>query len=158
VDNSKRENIILVGFMGCGKSTLGKQIAKDLSMEFMDMDDEIENMECLSVAEIFKKHGETYFRNLETALLKSFQSQTGLVISTGGGAPCFNDNMTTINSIGKSVYIKLSPEVLVDRLKNEKSKRPLIANLSDKELLEFIEGKLKVRESFYLLANEIDEV
>jgi len=151
--NKNKGNIILIGFMGCGKSTLGKQLALKLSMDFVDMDGEIEKQENESISQIFATKGGAYFRKLETQLLKSYQAKSNLVISTGGGAPCFNNNMKLINSIGKSVYIKLPAEILVNRLKNEKSKRPLIAEMTNESLLVFVQNKLEERESFYGLAD-----
>jgi shikimate kinase len=143
------KNIVLVGFMGCGKSTLGKKIANKLGFEFIDMDAEIEKQHNLSISEIFKQKGEEYFRLKEHEYLKSLTAQTNLVISTGGGTPCFYNNMEIINRIGKSVYIELPAEALALRLQNEKNKRPLIANLNKQELLSFINSKLKERTPFY---------
>lgn len=149
MEQNLKNNIILVGFMGCGKSTLGKELAIKFSMDFVDMDGLIEKQEKKSITQIFRDHGEGYFRELETKLLHSFKNQKNLVISTGGGTPCFNDNMTIINSLGQSVYIDLPPKVLRNRLQHEKSVRPLIAELSSDELLSFIEHKLEERLPFY---------
>lgn len=150
--SESKTNIILIGFMGCGKSTLGKKIAEKLSFSFVDMDAEIEKQEKISISEIFKTKGEEHFRALEHQMLLSFVSKTNLVISTGGGTPCFYNNMEIINSIGKSIYIDLPAETLAQRLENEKSKRPLIADLSKEELLLYIQKKLNERKAFYALA------
>jgi len=155
--SEKEQNIILIGFMGCGKSTLGKEFASKFNRTFVDMDEEIEKQEGIPVSDIFAQKGEAYFRELESSVLKSFQSKTNSVISTGGGTPCFNNNMEIINRLGKSVYIKLNPETLVERLKEEKSKRPLIADLSESELLVFIQSKLDERKKYYLEANIVLE-
>ena len=144
------KNIVLVGFMGCGKSTLGKKIANKLGKTFVDMDAEIEKQEKVTISQIFETKGEAYFRQLEHDYLKSLVVKNNLVISTGGGTPCFFNNIEIINAIGKSVYIQLSPEALKNRLQNETNKRPLIANLSGIQLLEFITIKLKEREQYYL--------
>jgi shikimate kinase len=151
----KNNNIVLIGFMGCGKTTLGKKLAKDLNMNFVDMDEEIELQERKSISAIFEEKGEEGFRILETNYLKELEGKKGLIVSTGGGAPCFNNNMKLINSIGKSVYIKLTPEELVKRLLNEQQKRPLVANLNKEELLSFIEQKLDVRKMSYELADHV---
>lgn len=134
--------------MGCGKTTLGKKLAKKLNIKFVDMDAAIEKQEGNSISEIFSHEGEVYFRNLEKKWLEAFNESEAL-ISTGGGAPCFHDNMHRMNQKGVSVYIKLPPKVLVDRLKSQKSQRPLVANKSEEELLGFIEEKLAERSSFY---------
>lgn len=143
------QNIILIGFMGCGKSTLGKKIAKKLSYEFVDMDELIEKAEKKTVSQIFEENGEEYFRLKEKELLQTFIGSNQKIISTGGGAPCFINNMELINNLGVSIYIKLSPKALVSRLLNEKGKRPLISQLSNEELLQFITDSLSKRELFY---------
>jgi shikimate kinase len=141
--------VFLIGFMGCGKSTFGRKLAKQLEWEFIDLDDYIEEQERCSVSEIFKNKGEVYFRNLETKALKESNQWINTIISTGGGTPCFNDNIDLINKIGLSIHIKLSPEDLKIRLEGEKAKRPLIADLSDGELLSFIKLKLSERNTYY---------
>lgn len=138
-----------MGFMGCGKSTFGKKLAKALSWSFIDLDDYIEKQEGITISEIFATHGEAYFRELETEVLSESKAFQNTVISTGGGLPCFNNNDKYIKALGVGVYIKLPPKVLRDRLKNEKAKRPLLANLSDEAMLSFIESKLEEREKFY---------
>ena len=141
--------VFLIGFMGCGKSTFGRKLAKQLEWEFIDLDDYIEEQERCSISEIFKNKGEVYFRNLETKALKESNQWINTIISTGGGTPCFNDNIDLINKIGLSIHIKLSPEDLKIRLEGEKAKRPLIADLSDGELLSFIKLKLSERNTYY---------
>lgn len=146
--NSK---VFLVGFMGCGKSTLGKKLARKLNKEFIDLDDFIEEQEKLTINEIFEQVGEAGFRALENKWLKFVsQKYDNAVISCGGGTPCFNGNMNFMLEKGKVVYIQLPPKVLCDRLTNERQKRPLIAKLSDNELLEFIKTKLSERSPYYL--------
>lgn len=157
VKNEKKENIVLVGFMGCGKSTLGKKLAKEFEMTFVDMDAEIEKDQGMRIADIFKVKGEPYFRQLETNLLKTFKAQSNLIISTGGGAPCFNGNMELINSIGKSIYIQVAVPELVQRLKGDSDNRPLIAKMEDTELANFVKDSLKKRERFYLKAHSHNE-
>ncbi len=145
----KDDKIFLVGFMGCGKSTFGRKIAAALNWNFIDLDDYIEEKQGRSISSIFEESGEAYFRDLETLALEETKNWNKTIISCGGGTPCFNNNDDLINNLGLSVYISLSPEILRDRLIGEKSKRPLIANLSNDELLSFIKKKLTARESYY---------
>lgn len=135
--------------MGCGKSTFGKKLAKTLGWSFLDLDDYIEEKAGRSISDIFSEFGESHFRRLETEALLESGKLINTVVSTGGGLPCFNENHKQIEQLGLGVYIQLPPKVLRDRLKNEKAKRPLLANLSDDEMLFFIEGKLKERKAFY---------
>lgn len=139
--------------MGSGKTTVGKKLALQLGYQFLDLDDHIERRVDLSISEIFKKYGEDVFRQLETSALRSTLRKEEVVISTGGGTPCQNDNMTWINKNGKSIFISESPEVLLSRLKNEKARRPLIKNMNDTELLNFIETNLNERMKFYKKAH-----
>ena len=144
--------------MGCGKTSLGKKLAKKVGFEFIDLDKIIEQDEQLSVNDIFNIKGEDYFRNLETEWLSRFIGED-YIVSLGGGSPCFNDNMKTINSIGTSVYLKMNSGLLVDRLIDSKQKRPLIEGFKDdktKLTLE-IDKLLKSREVFYNKANIIFE-
>ena len=145
----KFDKVFLIGFMGCGKTTFGRKLAKQLEWDFIDLDDYIESEQKASIQEIFSDKGEAYFRGLESNALEEASKWEKTVISTGGGTPCFNNNISFINNIGLSIYIKLSPEVLKSRLKGGKSKRPLIANLSDAELLSFIKNKLAERSGDY---------
>lgn len=151
----KYSKIFLVGFMGCGKSTYGKKLAKALNWKFVDLDDYIEREEDRSISDIFKEDGEGYFRNLESRAVIESSDWEGTVISTGGGTPCFNNNMGLINSLGLSIYINLPAETLAERLNGEKSKRPLIADLNDEELLSFIKSKLLERNPFYMQSVQV---
>lgn len=141
--------IFLVGFMGCGKSTLGKKIATQIGWEFVDLDEYIEKKEGKSIPLIFKEQGESYFRKLETRCLKELLKFKSCVISCGGGTPCFNKNMDIITLAGASIYIKLSPTVLFNRLKLEKDQRPLIADMEDSKMFFYIQKKLNERKIFY---------
>lgn len=159
----KDNKIFLVGFMGCGKSTFGKKLAAKLNWSFIDMDDYIEEKYSKSISDIFKEEGESRFRDIESEVIKELSSRSQTIISTGGGTPCFNNNADLLNSHGLSVYISLPPVTLVERLKGEKAKRPLIANLKDDEMLSFVANKLEEREVFYKASevvysyNEISE-
>tara|TARA_B100000809_G_scaffold75896_1_gene73583 strand:- start:327 stop:824 length:498 start_codon:yes stop_codon:yes gene_type:complete len=147
--------IFLIGFMGCGKSTIGKKLAKTLSCKFIDLDKYIEGKTGESIQQIFKEKGEKYFRVLETESLMEICKSDNLVIATGGGTPCFFDNMQRILDKGICIYLKMEANNLAKRLSKEKSKRPLIENLTEKYLVNFIRKKLVEREVFYNKANHI---
>lgn len=147
--------IFLIGFMGCGKSTIGKKLAKTLSCKFIDLDKYIERKTGESIQQIFKEKEEKYFRVLETESLMEICKSDNLVIATGGGTPCFFDNMQRILDKGICIYLKMEANNLAKRLSKEKSKRPLIENLTEKYLVNFIRKKLVEREVFYNKANHI---
>jgi shikimate kinase len=138
--------------MGVGKSSKGRKLAKRLGIRFADMDMVIEEQEGLSIEEIFRVKGEDWFRAKEKEVLHQLGGiKEDMVISTGGGVPCFNNNMEFINSTGISIYLKMSPAALVNRLtRSEKPVRPLLKGKSEEELLEFIKNRLSEREQFYL--------
>lgn len=141
--------------MGSGKSTIGKKLAVKLAYDFIDMDAYIEEQEGRSISEIFASEGEDYFRLAEQKALKALCAKDKVVISAGGGTPCFFDNMALMNQAGYTVYLKLEPEKIIGRLKNGMDKRPLIANLSPHELDQQIRERLSVREPFYNKAKMI---
>jgi len=149
--------IFLIGFMGSGKTTLGRKLASRLGYPFMDLDHILEAQAGMTIAEYFSTHGEDAFRKLESEVLKQTQYPANAVISTGGGLPCFFDNMDWINSHGKSVYIKLSPKTLATRLENEKTHRPLLREKHGEDLITFIEEKLVEREPFYNRATLVSD-
>jgi shikimate kinase len=142
--------IVLVGYMGSGKTTIGKILAKDLNIKFLDLDDYIEESESISIKTIFKERGEIYFRKLEFHYLNEILAlEHDFVLSTGGGTPCYGNNMKTILAATPNVcYIKVSIAELVARLANQKATRPLIKNIDVEELPEFI-GKHLFERSFY---------
>ncbi|NVO03809.1 MAG: shikimate kinase, partial [Bacteroidetes bacterium] len=133
--------IFLIGFMGCGKSSFGKRLANKLGLSFVDLDIEIETSKGRSVSEIFALEGEKVFRCYETETLIQNTEKDNLIISTGGGTPCFNENMDLINSKGISIYLKMSSESLLHRLVNSKKERPLIKSMTYFELKKFISDK-----------------
>lgn len=144
------QKIFLIGFMGCGKSAVAAKLSSLINCEYIDLDAIIEKKEGISITNIFKMHGESYFRTLETEILKSFDTDPRtLIIACGGGTPCFNNNIELINRSGLSVYLKTSVDTLYRRLLNESSKRPLIADKPEAELKLFIEMLLKQREEYY---------
>lgn len=151
-------NIFLIGFMGSGKSTLGKKIAKVLDLYFVDLDLEIEKEEEMTISQIFEERGERAFRELETDWLNRFDGDDYL-ISLGGGTPCFNSNMTSINELGISIYLKMSVAALVKRLIDSKTKRPLIEKYKTNpdQLKKEITKLLSDREEFYSQANIVFE-
>ena len=147
--------IFLIGFMGCGKTTLGKKLAKHLNFNFIDLDRFIENKTVKSINVIFDEKGEQYFRDLEKESLNEIYKMDNLVIATGGGTPCFYDNMQTILEKGVCIYLKMKAEDLAERLSKEKNNRPLICHLTKNELNDFISEKLMEREKFYKKAHYI---
>ncbi|MBB2146879.1 AAA family ATPase [Pedobacter sp. LMG 31464] len=146
--------IFLIGFMGCGKSTKAKQLANKLECQVVDLDAVIVEQEKQTIAEYFAAHGEASFRQLESDTLKNYPYPETCVVATGGGLPCFFDNMEWMNANGKTVYLHMEPAQLVSRLHN-RQKRPLIANMDDEQLLAFIIKKLEERDPFYTKAQLI---
>lgn len=147
--------IFLIGFMGSGKTTLGRKLAARMGYEFIDLDHKLEQQVELSIAEYFQIFGEDTFRQLESELLKKTPYPDNAIISTGGGLPCYFDNMDWMKANGKSVYIKLSPKTLADRLETGKEERPLLQDKHGDALVAFIEQKLGERERFYSQASII---
>lgn len=141
--------VFLVGFMGAGKSVIGRRLAKSLDLSFYDLDEEIESRYKMSVSSIFQKYDEACFRKLETSVLESFSDKDNFVLSCGGGTPCFGNNMELLNSLGTTIYIKLSAEELAGRIANSFHKRPLTEGKSETELAGYVEATLKSREPFY---------
>ena len=156
-------NLILIGYMASGKSTIGKKTAKLLNFDFVDLDNYIEEKENLSVSEIFRLKGEIHFRKLEQTYLKELTSNVNkTIISLGGGTPCFYDTMIWLNKLDnfKTVYLKASLDVLTNRLYKD-STRPLIAHLDTKEALkDFIAKHIFERSFFYnqasIVVNSVD--
>lgn len=148
--------IFLIGFMGSGKSTIGRGLAAKMDMKFIDLDTHIQEMQNQTIEQIFKSQGETFFRELECKYLREIaQNADNIVISTGGGTPCWGDNMEVIKRAGISIYLKCSPEMLSDRLLNSKHKRPLIEGKNETELKDYIKTTLHQRELFYNQASII---
>lgn len=145
--------IYLVGFMGCGKSSLGKRLARKLEYDFLDLDQEIEKRTGKTIQEIFMHEGEDWFRRKEKELLHETISMQRSVISTGGGTPCHFDNMEFMNEHGVTVYLKMSSVSLTYRLENAKKKRPLVADLKGGDLHRFVKDRLEEREPFYAKAH-----
>lgn len=151
------KRIFLIGYMGAGKTTLGRSLAEELGEEFIDLDLFIESRQHKTVKEIFAEVGEDGFRKLERQALEEVAQYENVIISLGGGTPCFFDNMDVVNRSGISVYLKPSEEVLLMRLIKGKHKRPLLAEKSDDQILQFIREQLAWREPYYLKANIVFE-
>ena len=150
---SKR--IILIGYMGAGKSTIGKSLASHLGISFIDSDHEIEHQVGKSIPEIFETQGEAEFRKLETEFIHTLSRSESYVLSTGGGLPCFNGNMLFLNGLGVTIYLKNTSEVLAKRIMNSPIVRPIVKGKSLSELEVFIEENLKLREPFYLQSHTV---
>ena len=141
--------IFLIGYMGSGKTSFGKKLAKRLQIPFVDLDEQIESQNKASINTIFKEKGEKSFRELERQMLSSVVKNENGVISVGGGTPCYFDNMQRMNQEGITIYLELSPNALYSRLINSKEKRPIIKDKSPDELRTFIEVHLKERSPYY---------
>ncbi len=150
--------ISLMGFMASGKSSIGRILSDKLKLNFIDLDVFIEGKEGLTIKEIFEREGEAYFRKLESTYLDWIvDNHQNLVLALGGGTPCQENNWTTINKTN-SIYLYKTNDQLFERLHSRKHKRPLIANLSDPELKEFIAERMSSRSAFYERANAKVEV
>ncbi len=143
------KRIILIGYMGAGKTTIGKALAKELNIQFYDLDWYIESRMRKKVSQIFAERGEEGFRQIEHNMLHEVAEFEDVIVSCGGGTPCFFDNMDYMNGQGQVVYLKALPEVLYDHLMMGKGDRPLIKGKSPEELLAFIREQLEYREPFY---------
>ena len=135
--------------MGCGKSTLGRRLSKYLNLQFIDMDHFIEERNHKTIPQIFAEEGETEFRKKEQKALKELSEFNDVIIATGGGAPCFFDNVELMNKTGKTIFLNINPKILADRLLKSKTERPLIKGKSREELVAFINETLKKRNEFY---------
>jgi shikimate kinase len=142
--------IYLIGFMGCGKTTAGKALASRSGWSFIDLDKKIESHTGKTVPDIFFDHGEEYFRKVESEVLINLKVSENTVVATGGGTPCYNDNMEYMINSGITVYLQMTPEKLLKRLADSQAERPLIRDLKNEELQSFIEQKLAEREKYYL--------
>ena len=144
--------IFLIGYMGAGKTTLGRALAKELNIQFIDLDNYIEERLCKSVSQIFAEKGETGFRDIERRMLHEAGEFENVIISTGGGTPCFFDNIEYMNAQGTTVYLDVPVERLHIRLSIAKAKRPLIKDKNDEELMAFITEQLAKRAPHYCKA------
>ena len=143
------KRIFLIGYMGSGKSTLGRAFAKATGLAFVDLDSFIEERMHSTVRELFAERGEDSFRKLEMKILHEVSEFEDVVIACGGGTPCFYDNMDFMNSCGTTVFLDVSIERLFERLKVGRVTRPLLANKTDEELVQFIAEGVAGRVPFY---------
>lgn len=141
--------LFLIGMMGTGKTYWCKKLAKKLKVGGYDLDFLIESNEERSIAEIFAESGEVYFRRTESKMLHWFKEKKAFVLATGGGTPCYHENMQWMNEQGITIWIDEPVDTLLQRLKPEKEHRPLIKDLSDEELKQFLTEKLVQRYPFY---------
>ena len=144
--------ILLVGFMAAGKTTLGKALANDLGLQFVDLDHYIENRYHCTVAQLFAERGEEAFRQIERNMLHEVAEFEDIVISTGGGTPCFFDNMDYMNAQGITVFLEASPEVIYTRLTIARVQRPLVKGKTADELRQYITEMLERRAPYYTRA------
>ncbi|MBQ8656835.1 MAG: shikimate kinase [Prevotella sp.] len=150
--------IILIGYMGSGKTTVGRALAKELGMQFYDLDWYIESRRRKTVPQLFAEKGEQGFREIERFMLHEVAEFEDVVISCGGGTPCFFDNMDYLNQQGDVVWLKATPEVLYKHLLMGKTERPLLKGKTPDELITFIRQQLEQRELFYGKAQHVVDV
>ncbi len=150
--------IILVGYMGAGKTTVGRQLAKALNVSFYDLDWYVEERYHKRIPQIFAEMGEEGFRELEQRMLHEVAEFENVVVSCGGGTPCFFDNMDYMNQQAETVYLKARPDVLAKHLKMGRTVRPLIQGKSHDELEDYIKEMLLTREPYYKKAKHIVDV
>ena len=144
--------IYLLGFMGVGKSAYGQQLAQKLNYDFLDLDTRIEERAGLTLPTIFEQYGEEVFREWEQQALHETAPLTHTVIATGGGTPCFYENLSWMQEEGLTIYLKMLPDKLVKRLKKDQQKRPLLKDMRPKALEQFVHQKLQERMLQYLQA------
>lgn len=153
---SEGASIFLIGFMACGKTTIGKVVAERTGYDFVDLDRLIEAEKGKTVSQIFSEQGENAFRKLEHEYLQKICLRKNTIVAAGGGTPCFHNNMKLMNNAGKTIYLKFSPEDLKTRTQlSSQNSRPLVAGKNDEELLQFIRENLAKREKYYEQANFI---
>ena len=143
--------VFLIGYMGCGKTTLGEVLARQMGLQYVDLDEYIEDLQGMTVVEIFNTLGENRFRELETEALCEVAAMTDVVVGCGGGTPCYGDNMALMNQAGITVWLTTSPERITARLllPEQKCKRPKINTLHPDDVLSLVRQELQVRSPFY---------
>ena len=147
--------IILIGFMGCGKTTFGKLLSNELNVPFFDTDALVEDKTNKTIQELFDGFGEEYFRHIETDLLTEIKKEQQFVLATGGGLPCFGTNMDTLNQLGDTVYLETSVDELYKRLTLDSSVRPLLDSSCLNELKATINSLVKKREAVYYQCHHV---
>lgn len=151
VVNNSPNKIFLIGFMGSGKSTLGNELSKRLDYDFIDLDAEIEKRLDQNISNVFKKYGEEHFRQIEASILdKITKYPKKVIVSTGGGTPCFNENLEKMNSNGVTVFLNTPVDTLAERLSKQKDHRPLLEGKDDyEELRQYIKQLMHQRMNYY---------
>jgi shikimate kinase len=142
-----------MGFMGSGKTTLGRTLHAATAIDFVDLDDAIEESRSMSIKEIFAKYGEAKFREIETETLLKVSQAKGIV-ACGGGTPCFGNNMELMNSLGTTIWLQAPIDLLVERLLCASAKRPLIAGMTREQLQAYVTKTVDTRSAFYSKATE----
>ena len=150
--------IILIGYMGAGKTTVGKALSKAMGLQFYDLDWYIESRMRKTVPQIFAERGEEGFRLIEHNMLHEVAEFEDVIVSCGGGTPCFFDNMDYMNGQGDVIYLKADPEVLYKHLLMGKTERPLLKNKTPEQLIAFIKEQLEKREPFHTKAKHVLDV
>lgn len=143
--------VFLIGYMGCGKTTLGVELARQMDVLYIDLDDYIEASQGMKITKIFDEMGENRFRELETEALRDVAVMADVIVGCGGGTPCHGNNMALMNQAGTTVWLTTSPEHITARLllPDQKAKRPKIANIPDEAVLSLVEEELEVRAPYY---------
>ncbi len=149
--------IFIIGFKSSGKTTIGKKLAGKLNMDFIDLDAYIEEKTGRTVPDIFTEEGEQEFRNIEWASLVEISKKDNIIISTGGGAPCWCDNMNLMLKKGETIYLRLDNDTLVSRLKDATIDRPIVKNKTDEELRHYVDQLKNNCEHHYLRARHVLE-
>lgn len=147
--------VYLIGYMGSGKTTVGKKLAKILKCKFIDLDHFFEEKYDISISDFFKKYNEISFRDIEKKLIEEISQVEDLVVSTGGGTPCFFDNLEVMKSTGIVVYLQISARSLTNRLLIAKEKRPILENITNDKFFSFVKKQIKEREPYYKQADII---
>jgi shikimate kinase len=149
--------IYLVGYMASGKSKIGKELSETTGLSFYDLDEVFEEKYRIGILDFFDKYGELAFRQIEHHLLLETEFLDNIIIATGGGTPCTEENISFIKSHGVSIYIKMNVLDLVERLKSLKKKRPLLKDVPNENFEKFVRGQLEERDPYYLQADYILE-
>lgn len=148
MENSMKEkNIFLIGFMGSGKSTMARLLAKDTNRELIEMDETIEKEAGCTINELFEKHGESYFRDLESALVKRIADKGGAVVSCGGGAVLREENVANMKKNGKIIYLSATPETIYERVRHSTNRPLLNGNMNVEYIRELMDKRLAIYET-----------